>query len=741
MSMAKVSTYRAPDAITDQRTAHLEREGQDSLDNFIIQAIGKEPYLSFSRPGDSSIQWIQLLHALEQQGSVKKGSRIDHLIEENDSQQHSYSPNSSTSGRHVIKESGNAQKGSGAPARVTKNSLEHVQTLKIPEAVIAFAQAAAKANGEREKYLPGWPLLSSTSKVQLQKCEKCSREFCSQINYRRHIRVHRRSLNADKVSPKNRELLAAFWDKLSLNEAKELVSFEDVTFEEISGSSVMMALGSLMRKPGFSSLPQSYMKAGATLFDVVEGRPSMFPISSQELFSVLDDASEKTFMCAGTAISLQKFVFDGEVGKIATEMRNLVACTSFLLEQKLVKAWLADKDAEALRCQKLLFEEEEAAQKRQAELLERKRMKKLRQKEHKMKENVVVDEPSSEGSRDAAEDASCPMEASCPDMAADDFSLRPNHSAPEDSPQSPFMVSDEMHGAEDGDADRYLDQEVQQESALRQPTPPCQLALKSTRNVFSPLQRPGAMHRPNGHKDPKTASSFTGQKIWTRKSKPQCEDEGAACKERDKETRDGSAAIGGCKVLIGSISVTLKDGKGLHENAPVSQKLFREQNPGSVDSTSADRREDESPETTTDDSPDGVSLSAPEVEQPSAPRLFSSKVAVAFLSQRWKEALSSDHVKLVAPIEAEAMPMGDADLHDESCTEVPDIDVCEESRTGTSSQPPPTDASSHRSQVEDVDVEIAAADSASAVGYRPKFRAKPERSYRLKYIPKQSLTG
>lgn len=31
------------------------------------------------------------------------------------------------------------------------------------------------------------------------KCEKCSREFCSTINYRRHIRVHRRSLNIDKV--------------------------------------------------------------------------------------------------------------------------------------------------------------------------------------------------------------------------------------------------------------------------------------------------------------------------------------------------------------------------------------------------------------------------------------------------------------------------------------------------------------------------------------------------------------
>lgn len=46
--------------------------------------------------------------------------------------------------------------------------------------------------------LPGWPLLSPL-KVQMQKCEKCSKEFCSPINYRRHIRVHRRTLNIDKV--------------------------------------------------------------------------------------------------------------------------------------------------------------------------------------------------------------------------------------------------------------------------------------------------------------------------------------------------------------------------------------------------------------------------------------------------------------------------------------------------------------------------------------------------------------
>lgn len=69
--------------------------------------------------------------------------------------------------------------------------------------------------------------------------------------------------------------------------------------------------------------------------DIVQARPSRFPISSQELFSILDDASEKTFL-SGTAISMQRYIFDGEAGKVGLESKNLVACTSFLVEQKLV---------------------------------------------------------------------------------------------------------------------------------------------------------------------------------------------------------------------------------------------------------------------------------------------------------------------------------------------------------------------------------------------------------------------
>lgn len=33
---------------------------------------------------------------------------------------------------------------------------------------------------------------------------------------------------------------------------------------------------------------------------------------------------------------MQRYIFDGEAGKVGLESKNLVACTSFLVEQKLV---------------------------------------------------------------------------------------------------------------------------------------------------------------------------------------------------------------------------------------------------------------------------------------------------------------------------------------------------------------------------------------------------------------------
>ncbi|KAK3428223.1 hypothetical protein EUGRSUZ_E00978 [Eucalyptus grandis] len=196
--------------------------------------------------------------------------------------------------------------------------------------------------------LPGWPL-----KIPMQRCDKCHREFFSSVNYKRHIRVHHRLRKLDK---------------------------------DVPGTTVIKSLASLIRKPGFPVMPQFCLKAGSSLLDIVQARPSRFPLSSQDLFGILDDASEKTFL-SGPTLLMRRFIFDKEVGKIGLDPKNLVAFTCFMLEQKLVEAWLADKDAEALRFQKLLVEEEEAAQRRQAEILERKRQKRLRQKEQKAKEH------------------------------------------------------------------------------------------------------------------------------------------------------------------------------------------------------------------------------------------------------------------------------------------------------------------------------------------------------------------
>ncbi|MQL90719.1 hypothetical protein Taro_023331 [Colocasia esculenta] len=779
MSMAKVSTYRAPDSIVEQKTGQLGIEGHDSLDNYIIQAIGKEPFLSFSRPGESPVQWIQLLHALEQQGSGKRGALVDNVVEENGRQQgNSNGLSSFASENNGIKEPGNMIK---STSRVAKSSSEHMQALKIPEAVVAFAQAAAKAND-----LPGWPLLSP-SKMQLQKCDKCSREFCSPVNYRRHIRVHRRSLNVNKVSPKNRELLGAFWDKLSLDEAKELVSIKDMTLEEVPAASIIRALASLMRKPGFSSLPQVYLKGGAILLDLVECRPSVFPISSQELFSVLDDASEKTFLCGGTAISLQRFVFDGEVGKISMEMKNLIACTSFLLEQKLVKAWLADKDAEALRCQKLLFEEEEAAQKRQAELLERKRMKKLRQKEQKMKEQTVNKPESEEALCDTVEGTSGSEEAlnsmlpSGAGLGTTDSSLCSTHSTLEDT-QPLCMVADRTYYLENEDAEQYLEYQVQQESTQRQPTllhrslpRPLRYGLGGFHPQVAGIKSMvGQKH--NGFKDTRPTSAVSSQMVWTRKSKSEFEEGDTSCKGGAKGTKDSSDGIESCKVLIGSISVPLKDCNGLDENeVSLVQNTAQERQIkistglNKVDHSEklhVENLEDGGPvtvqhkntEADITESPDKSSIrilpdqsclatctegdcwsemkrdsfSVTEVPELSSPKLFSSKVAEAFLSQRWRDALSSDHVKLILSPDTDARSMDDGEIREESCADVACAEACE---VPLPLQPV---GSCGLSNHENQGTGMGSNETTSTIAYKPKFRTKPEKSYSVKYIPKQS---
>lgn len=61
MPIAKLKASNSLDAMKSE-------EGNDSLDT-IIRQVAKEPSISFSRAGDSPVPWIQLLHALDQQGT------------------------------------------------------------------------------------------------------------------------------------------------------------------------------------------------------------------------------------------------------------------------------------------------------------------------------------------------------------------------------------------------------------------------------------------------------------------------------------------------------------------------------------------------------------------------------------------------------------------------------------------------------------------------------------------------
>ncbi|OMO68379.1 hypothetical protein CCACVL1_19972 [Corchorus capsularis] len=667
MSVAKLKAANSADVMKSE-------ESNDSLDTFIRQAIGKEPFLSFSRAGDSPVQWIQLLHALDQQD------------------------------------------------------------------------------------LPGWPLLTPL---------KGSSKGCwFQL----------------LDSAKNRDLLAAFWDKLSEDEAKEVMSFQDVSLEEVPGSSVVKSLIALVKRPGFSALPQVCLRAGCALLDIVQARPSRFPISSQELFSILDDASEKTFLC-GTAVSMQKYIFDGEAGKIGLETKNLVACTSFLVEQKLVKAWLADKDAEALRCEKLLVEEEEAAQKRQAELLERKRQKKLRQKEQKAKEQRHGENEENEEVKQNMDDSlevDTPAETSSPLAASYCDSENSVRAADQVlSSAEPIQYSNAEEDVDDetqmGFSNGYCDpgnsQNVERRmeqsggrrhiAVARWQAPP--KSMRGLPNGFHASQNShgfklGATNK-HGTNRERVAAVGNSNKMWSRKPKAVNDGEGLKTRAEKEAAKQQDQNINH-EVLIGSISVTLGNCRhhegsnlaeardGCLEECQIPKKNNVQEKSNKLDPIQGvtnrstikfwrpvSRHESKSSlsvqnsirefeveviaekdgdqassndcclrSCATDGSNGVVSTdfasTLKESVQPGSLH-FDSNAAKAFLAQRWKEAIAGEHVTLVVSPE----PPGFAEVEiDSSEKSVAKAGVFEASTGGAA---------------------------------KGKFRTKPEKGAKIKYIPKQ----
>ncbi|GAV79311.1 hypothetical protein CFOL_v3_22776, partial [Cephalotus follicularis] len=670
-------------------------EANDSLDTLIRQAIGKEPYFSLSRPGDSQVQWLQLLNALEQ-----------------------------------------------------------------PD-------------------LPGWPLLTPL-KVQMQKCDKCSREFCSPINYRRHIRVHHRLKKLDKDSTKNRDLLSAFWDKLSEDETKQIVSFEDVSFEEAPGSSVVKALTELTRKTGYICLPHVCLRAGSALLEIMQCRPSRFPISSQELFSILDDASEKTFLC-GPAVSMKKYIFDGDVGKTGLDTKNVVACSSFLLEQKLIKAWLANKDAEALRCHKLLVEEEEAARRRQDELLERKRQKKLRQKEQRAKEQRDEEKTDVQESISDTSGVVPPAETSTPLDASDSGVSSPDDHSPtyleafrlsniDDDADLEMQTGSGIEYPDSGIGQNVKRQVVQGSSRRHTVVARWHVPQKSQRGVpngFHNSQNPqtlklGTVHKHVLNKDSGAAQTTNGTKIWSRKLKLENDEESFKIRMKKEAINQPNKNH---EVLIGSISVTLqnssqRDGSNwattqddfLAEHHILKKNNVQQEKRSKLDSVQhgANRSEIKlwrpvsqhgvkSPmqvqnggrefevDVTAEEGGDQILSCEGFLRSCASPLLeeqFNRHTAEAFLGTRWKEAIGADHVKLVLSPESEHLKCPEVQIE---CQEVlsQSADIQRRRILGNA---------------ENWVINAGTHEFSTAKVSKSYFRTKPERGGKIKYVAKRTVS-
>ncbi|KAL9237316.1 hypothetical protein vseg_011881 [Gypsophila vaccaria] len=536
--------------------------------------------------------------------------------------------------------------------------------------------------------MAGWPVYPPM-KIQMQKCGKCSREFCSTINYRRHLRLHRRKLNPDKDSAtKYRGLLQSFWDKLSVEEAMEIMSLDEFLLGVISGSLIVKTLASFIRKSVYTSLPQSYVKSGGVLLDLVQGRPTRFPVSSQDLFDVLDEASENTFLCAGTAELVQKFVFNGDAGQIGLEMRNLIACTSFLVEQKLVKACLAYKDAESLRYQKLLVDEEEAAQKRQAALMEKKRLKKLRQKEQRAKELPIAGDDDSPEKSPPSSSSSNPADDN--DAILEILEIPPDATAEHSQPLNGDVVEDQENrhpdlgthqkGCPDSGTHQNFEHKKLHRDGQRQVVNYRWQAPKSHRylNGFhtshnNQVPKPGVGQKRAASRNSHTATN--GTKVWSVKPKSETS-EGSPKPISPIETpkppcQERQLLIGSIPVPLGNHSILghiddvgfASESSALElpvprENGDCQSPALGNRNQGTANCSAVTllrvsrpviqhHNELVQPTDVVESTSNGVEDKSDSFVEDGYQGGFSSHLAEAFLSQRWKEAITADHVELV----------------------------------------------------------------------------------------------
>ncbi|XP_024175718.1 uncharacterized protein LOC112181570 [Rosa chinensis] len=196
-------------------------------------------------------------------------------------------------------------------------------------------------------------------------CETCSAIFLSPINLRRHniVKHAQRRKPINSTNPK--EKLQAFWNALSVEQQKEVLFVKgDAILAQVKvpDSSVKKDLEVLKDLEEFAQIyahlikctsqlktrlaskfqhedpyltrESNYFTAASALLEIVEAKSSRFPITVEDLFSILDKASEGTFLL-GEFSSVKQSMFEENKDDIG--LIDVVAYTSFILERQLLE--------------------------------------------------------------------------------------------------------------------------------------------------------------------------------------------------------------------------------------------------------------------------------------------------------------------------------------------------------------------------------------------------------------------
>ncbi|CAI7797035.1 unnamed protein product [Closterium sp. NIES-54] len=268
---------------------------------------------------------------------------------------HAPSSAASASSSSALNPTGHAAIGQSASASATAAGVYNRRVdRQIPRAAVVALQAAAAAKtswplnlqARSGLHFPPPPHLGTASHA----CDKCSLRFFSPLNHRRHIRVHRKMLRTEKVDLRGiRGDLALFLNKRPANVPTWIPDSHSSKLPLRLSPSLLAHRPLPLLSPPFPHFSQAVVLNKQLL-------------SEEDLFAMLDAASENTFLHGGTSPAVHRFVFQptatasssggggggvggaggGSSGRIKVMRlhdKDLVAALAFLLEQKLVSVY------------------------------------------------------------------------------------------------------------------------------------------------------------------------------------------------------------------------------------------------------------------------------------------------------------------------------------------------------------------------------------------------------------------